>query len=384
MITKRRLNISRGIKPWIVLLCLSLIVVWACRKEQKIDLGSDPSEKIDALSKWYEKQLIPTEDAKSFSDMNNPVWESTKIVQKGDTILYTTLVYANNKITRELQTRYHDGIYSGVVRQYNFTSSDSLLTATLTVNGRLIDFGYFDKNKNYTLLSLAGNRNLVLMGTETKDGGTLPTPVVTRPGPTDPKNPDPDIPPTGTPSTPTFPSGGGVGSSTGDNSLYSPIAWNGDISTMIPGDVSCASFKFSLPKNNRMATRVKGIPPVTFTQVGGGVKKFAIRNLIIDVPSKLADNRTTFDQTDAAKATAEAINITVKTLGMIYGQTGKFRTAMESTYERDFITTFNKYLQANIPGARVSVDLGTRPDVTSNSTLIFDGLFDGLFGGDDC
>ncbi|WP_286592284.1 hypothetical protein [Sphingobacterium sp. N143] len=43
-----------------------------------------------------------------------------------------------------------------------------------------------------------------------------------------------------------------------------------------------------------MATRIKNIHPVTFTQVGGGIK---------------------IDQTDAAKATAEAINITLKLLG---------------------------------------------------------------------
>ncbi|WP_282635455.1 hypothetical protein [Sphingobacterium thalpophilum] len=76
------------------------------------------------------------------------------------------------------------------------------------------------------------------------------------------------------------------------------------------------------------------------------------------------------------------MNITAKTLEMLYGQTGKYKTAMDATYERDFVTTLNTYLQANITGARVSVDTGTRPDVKNTSKIQFDGFFDGIFGGD--
>jgi len=39
------------------------------------------------------------------------------------------------------------------------------------------------------------------------------------------------------------------------------------------------------------------------------------------VPSKLSDG-TTYSAKDAAKVAAEAMNITAKTLGMLYGQKG--------------------------------------------------------------
>lgn len=358
---------------------LVLLAIWGCVKDAKIDPIQENGD-IEKVAAWYQRQLIPTNESGAFANINNPQWESTRITRHGDSTLFTTLVLQDSSMTRELHVVQYDGAYEGRVYQYQFRGRNSTLVGSFTLNGRFIEIGSLDNKGRYTLLGTAGKSTIVLMGTEDIDGGTLPE-VTVPPPPTNPSYPPtgPSYPP---PPPPTYPpvyppsggGGGGGGTSSGNT-------WNNNVSTLWPGDISCASFNFGSPASNRMATRVTGIPPVTFTEVGGVTKKFNIRNLIIDVPSKLSDG-TTYSAKDAAKATAEAMNITAKTLGMLYGQTGKYKTAMDATYERDFVTTLNTYLQANIPGARASVDTGTRPDVKNTSKIQFDGFFDGIFGGD--
>ncbi|GEM_PF-2485470 len=203
MRTEIRFDIFGTHKRWLMLFCIS-IIIWACQKEQPLDIGTDEYEEINGLSRWYTKQLIPTDNPEAFAKMNRPSWDSTKIVQMGDTVMFITPLFGEEKITRELHASYHDGVYSAVVRQYDFGFKDSLSTGTFTLNGRLIDLGFFDKDQRYTLIALAGNRNLVLMGTETINGGTLPG--VTVPPPTNPNPPVIWIPPT-VPTGPTGPSG---------------------------------------------------------------------------------------------------------------------------------------------------------------------------------
>ncbi|MGJ1261335.1 hypothetical protein [Sphingobacterium spiritivorum] len=212
---KRKLSNHRTKLSGIIIMCLLLAVMWACRKERSLEIEPDLSEEVTALSNWYKRQLIPTDNPESFAKMNQPLWSGTKMINKGDTLLFTTLLFSKEKITRELHVRYYDGVYNGVVRQYDFGFTDSLSAGTFTLNGRLIDMGYFDATNTYTLTVLAGNRNLVLMGTETINGGKLPEANVPAP----PKNPSPPIwiPPTspvGPPPGPSYPppgwgSGGG-------------------------------------------------------------------------------------------------------------------------------------------------------------------------------
>lgn len=144
------------------------------------DFGSAYSNQIEELSQWYYKQLIPTNKAKLFYSSNNPNWSTIEVEKKQDTLLFKTLIFSKDKITREFHANYVDGVYSAIVREYNFSYKDSLTVGTFSINGRLIDFGYFDKKNKYTLTFLAKNKNIVVMGTEM--GGIIDPVDVPSPG----------------------------------------------------------------------------------------------------------------------------------------------------------------------------------------------------------
>lgn len=212
---------NRRFGGFFLFFCLALIV-WACKKDSPTVSESNYENHLQNLSQWYGRQLIPTDDSMTFAVMNKPDWSTTKVHERGDTLSFTTLLFSKDKITRELHASYYDGAYKAIVRQYDIGFKDSLVVGTFTINGRLIDLGYFDKDNNYVLTALAGNKNIVLMGTETYWGGEIEEVVVTRPGPTTPYFP-PIIPtiPTYNPGTPppppSYPPGyggyGGGGSS---------------------------------------------------------------------------------------------------------------------------------------------------------------------------
>ncbi|WP_293916507.1 MULTISPECIES: acyl carrier protein [unclassified Sphingobacterium] len=176
---------------------------------------------------------------------------------------------------------------------------------------------------------------------------------------------------------PDFGSGdfGGVG--------IGPNEWDRKINTVWPGDIKCASFKFAQSNSNQLSTKLTKIRPATFSEIGGISKSFNLRDLIIDVPKKYYHGATVTPG-EAATFSAKAMNAAASTLGIIYGETGKYKTAVSTTYERDYIELFLNYLSVDLPGSRVSVDMGKRPDVKSTSVAQYDGFFDGIFGGDDC
>lgn len=183
-------------------LILLLFGFIGCIKKSEI-ISEDSSGEIEKLAAWYQRQIIPTNDSGAFANINTPKWESTKIIKIGDSIMFTTLLLQDSSITRELQVAYHDGLYEGVIRQYQFKNNDSLIVGSFTLNGRYINHGFFDRKNKYTLLGMAGKRNIVLMGIEDIDGGTLP--VVDVPGPPKPPTTPPTWPTT-PPPPPTWPS----------------------------------------------------------------------------------------------------------------------------------------------------------------------------------
>ncbi|WP_336838263.1 hypothetical protein [Sphingobacterium siyangense] len=366
-------------------LALILLAVWGCVKDAKIDTVQENGD-IEKVAAWYQRQLIPTNVKEAFANVNSPNWSATKVEKRGDSTFFTTLLLRDSIITRELQVTLHDGAYEGVVRQYQFKSTDSLFAGTFTVNGRLIDLGVYNKEGRYKLLGIAGNRNIVLMGIEDIDGGDLPIVDVYPPSnpsfppswPTYPPPPPPSYPPTYPPS------GGGGGGGGGSSSSSNSSTWNNDYSTLWPGDISCASFKFQKPKttSNVQSTRLTNIQPVTFNDLAlNKVFSFPIGNLIIDVPAKYYDNSTIPAQLAAEKAAA-AMNQAVYMMGELWGASGKYKAFnAEANYERELITLFSNYLNSELPGSRVTKDTGARPEVTSNSSASYKGFFDGLFGG---
>ncbi|WP_313419283.1 hypothetical protein [Sphingobacterium multivorum] len=193
-------------------LALILLAVWGCVKDAKIDPIQENGD-IEKVAAWYQRQLIPTNVKGAFANVNSPNWSDTKVEKLGDSTFFTTLLLRDSIITRELQVTLHDGAYEGVVRQYQFKSTDSIFAGTFTVNGRLIDLGVYNKEGRYKLLGVAGNRNIVLMGIEDIDGGTLPE-VNVPPPPSNPGFPPswPSYPPPPPPSyPPTYPPGGSGG-----------------------------------------------------------------------------------------------------------------------------------------------------------------------------
>ncbi|OOG18167.1 hypothetical protein BWD42_12940 [Sphingobacterium sp. CZ-UAM] len=185
----------------VFLLCL----VYACRKDERI-LETRLPEDVAEMAEWYGRQLLPNENPQAFANMNKPDWNGTVVKKKGDSTLYTTLILTDAKSTRELQVTYYDGSYTGLVRQYDFAREDSTAVGTFTINGRMLDIGYFDGKNRYVLKAVTNKRNIVLMGTEM--GGELPEVVVTRPWPGTPGTGTI----IGTPTLPTFPPiiGGGT------------------------------------------------------------------------------------------------------------------------------------------------------------------------------
>lgn len=374
-------------------LALILLAVWGCVKEAEIDPVQENGD-IEKVAAWYQRQLVPTNVKGAFANVNSPQWSEAKIVKRGDSTFFTTLLLRDSIITRELQVTLHDGAYEGVVRQYQFKSTDSLFAGTFTLNGRVIDLGVYNKEGQYKLLGIAGNRNIVLMGIEDIDGGTLPEAYVPPP-PTNPSFPPtwPSYPPPPPPSyPPTYPpsggggggSGSGGGGSSGGSSSSSSGNWNNDYSTLWPGDLSCASFKFQKPNttSNVQSTRLINIQAVTFTDLAlKKVFSFPIGNLIIDVPAKYANGSSVPAQM-AAEVAASALNQAVYIMGELWGVSGKYKAFnAEANYERELITTFSTYLNGALPGSRVAKDTGTRPEVKSNSSASYKGFFDGLFGG---
>ncbi|WP_028297922.1 hypothetical protein [Olivibacter sitiensis] len=204
---------KRHFTPGLTILASLLLLLWACTREPDLILETDQPEDIQGLAAWYQRQLIPSDDSAAFANLNTPDWNGTLVEKHGDSTLFTTLIRSTKQINRELHVVKYDGAYYGVVRQYEFGNPDSLVVGSFTVNGRLIDVGFFDRDKTYTLTGLAENRNIVLMGDETIDGGELPP--VTVPPPPNPFPPYiPPSPPPYTPPPPPYyppPVGGGGG-----------------------------------------------------------------------------------------------------------------------------------------------------------------------------
>ncbi|OOG18171.1 hypothetical protein BWD42_12960 [Sphingobacterium sp. CZ-UAM] len=150
-----------------ILVVLSLFgIIYACKKDLQIEQPPAISEEINALSEWYNRQIMPNENPQAFANMNKPDWRGTVVKKKGDSTLFTTLLLKDGQIVRELQVIYYDESYTGLVRQYEYARKDSTAVGSFTINGRMLDIGYFDANNKYTLKAVTGKRNIVLMGTE--------------------------------------------------------------------------------------------------------------------------------------------------------------------------------------------------------------------------
>ena len=67
-----------------------------------------------------------------------------------------------------------------------------------------------------------------------------------------------------------------------------------------PGNIKSTSFKFSDSLANRYSTRLINITPVVFDELGVMIKSFKRRNLIIEIPAKLA-NGTTYSKGNVAE-----------------------------------------------------------------------------------
>jgi hypothetical protein len=155
---------------------------------------------------------------------------------------------------------------------------------------------------------------------------------------------------------------------------------NGTDSSAWPGDLDCSSFVFTpLGTSNTMTAIVTNLKSPSFGTFGqADYKSFPLRTIVVDAPIRKYDG-TEVTPGEAAEAAAEAANAAVQALGLIYGVSGKWKTAMESTYERDFITTMDTYFRATIGGGRVSIYSGSRPGITPHSAK-YSGFLDGLFG----
>ena len=165
--------------PLLLVVAFVAITFYACRKYDNAVPAkyAGLSKQIAAVAEWYDAQLLSSKNKQAFSNANHPQWSNTKIINSGDLVKYTTLVYQNNAVTRELQVTLLNGVYSGEIHQYDFLhrDKDSILAGTFTLNGRFIERGYI-KGMSYHQQEVARGRNIVLMGEESVD---LPPVTVT-------------------------------------------------------------------------------------------------------------------------------------------------------------------------------------------------------------
>ncbi|OOG19678.1 hypothetical protein BWD42_07145 [Sphingobacterium sp. CZ-UAM] len=132
-----------------LLLVMLVGMIYACLREKKIEQPSPVSKEVEQLSKWYNRQVIHNENPSAFALRNKADWEGTVIEKKGDSTLFTTLLWKDDQTVRELQVTYYKNIYTGLVRQYGYIQKDSTAVTTFSINGKTLDIGYFDATNTY-------------------------------------------------------------------------------------------------------------------------------------------------------------------------------------------------------------------------------------------
>ncbi|EHQ30349.1 hypothetical protein [Mucilaginibacter paludis] len=133
------------------LLLFTMLLLGAC---QKHDFALQSSEivftkDVSNVAQWYNSQLISTAADTGFASLNKPDWTKTTVKQVGGTSTFTTPVYTNGAISRDVIIELTGEVYTGVVKEYKKVDKYFTTVHVYSINGKPIEEGYINATNNY-------------------------------------------------------------------------------------------------------------------------------------------------------------------------------------------------------------------------------------------
>lgn len=134
-----------------LLFVFTVLLLSACQKRNYLPGNAETfsDKEIADVALWYNNQLLPVVADTGFVSLNHPDWSGTTVKRVADTRIFTTTVYVNGTLSRDLIVERTGDVYTGIIKEMNKVKSTFTIVHNYTINGRLIEEGFINATGNY-------------------------------------------------------------------------------------------------------------------------------------------------------------------------------------------------------------------------------------------